>query len=219
MRISVGMNSRKFVQHGSAMILALLALLVLSMSAVALIRSTDSGTTIIGNIGFKQDTTDVSAIGAEAAMVWINSHMNDGLLDADQLASGYYASSLDKLDPTGANTSSTNKLPLVDWDGSCNNAKSGTYSTCTTVPFTSTAVNGNKIQWVITRLCDSVGAPSALNLCSRPVVVGTSTANDRGDLSAGGRISGSVASPYYRIIVKSTGPRNTASFTESIVHF
>jgi len=31
--------------------------------------------------------------------------------------------------------------------------------------------------------------------------------------------SGTGVTPYYRILVRTTGPRNTASFTETIVHF
>ena len=36
---------------------------------------------------------------------------------------------------------------------------------------------------------------------------------------AGGRITSAVAGPYFRIIVRIEGPRNTVSYTESLVHF
>jgi Tfp pilus assembly protein PilX len=206
-------------ERGLSMVLALVAVLILSLAAIALVRSIDTGALIVGNIGFKQDATEVSAIGAERAMAWIEAHLSGTSLESDHSDAGYYASSLDKLDPTGTNTSAENPLPLVNWDGNCQNAAAGSYSACSVLPFTSTEVNGNTLQWVITRLCDTVGAASAANLCSRPVVVATSNASDRGDLSAGGRISGTVAGPYYRIIVRATGPRNTVSFTETIVHY
>ena len=35
----------------------------------------------------------------------------------------------------------------------------------------------------------------------------------------GGRLTTGQASPYYRIIVRVEGPRNTVSYTESLVHF
>lgn len=202
------------------MLLALIALLILSLAAVALVRSVDTGTLIVGNIGFKQDATEASAVAAESAMSWLGNPANAALLDTDQPGNGYYAASLDKLDPTGSNTTAANPLALVNWDGNCQGAQTGSYSVCNTLPYNNSApVNGNQVQWVITRLCATAGAPSTTNLCSRPVAVATSTAMDRGDLGAGGRISGTVSGPYYRIIIRSSGPRNTASFTETLVHF
>lgn len=216
-------KNNKFYQAGVSMLLSLIALVVLSMSAVALIRSVDTGSLIIGNLGFKQDTTESSAIGAQNAMTWLES--NQGALDSDIVVSGYYASSLEKLDPTGTTTSAANQLELVDWDGTgdCPDAKAGTFSACTKQPFPlatnaggSALVNGNTVQWIITRLCKS---PGSSDTCLKPQVAVATTASDRGELSVGGRISDSVAGPYYRIIVRSAGPRNTVSYTETIVHF
>lgn len=212
-------------QRGLSMLLALIALLILSLSAVALIRAVDTGSLIIGNLGFKQDTTESSAIGAQNAMTWLENNLNS--LDFDVSASGYYASSLEKLDPTGGNTTAANKLELVDWDGTgtCPYAKAGTFSSCDKLPFPVAAnagtnlVNGNTVQWVITRLCKQTGPLSSTNSCTRPQAVGAVTASDRGELTAGGRIGDSVAGPYFRIIVRTAGPRNTVSYTETIVHF
>jgi hypothetical protein len=80
-------------------------------------------------------------------------------------------------------------------------------------------VNGNKIQWVITRLCDNQGSASGGNLCVRPSTLSTSSSKERGELNPGGRISVGTASPYYRVIVRIEGPRGTLSYTESMVHF
>jgi type IV pilus assembly protein PilX len=87
------------------------------------------------------------------------------------------------------------------------------------LPAAGANVNNNQIQWVITRLCLTTGAAAGANLCARPPNVSTAGAKERGELMAGGRISTSVPGPYYRIIVRIAGPRNTVSFTESLVHF
>jgi hypothetical protein len=42
---------------------------------------------------------------------------------------------------------------------------------------------------------------------------------ERGELTAGGRISGGANSPYYRVVVRVEGPRSTASYTETLIHF
>jgi type IV pilus assembly protein PilX len=206
-------------QRGLSMLFTLMALVVLAFGAVALTRSVDTGTLIMGNLGFKQDALVSASTGAEQAVGWLQTNIAGTTLNANDPDHGYYASSIDKLDPTGTHTSTTNKLPLVNWDGDCTGAVLGTFENCDVLPFTGSNVNGNKVQWVITRLCDNVGAPSGTNLCVRPAVAATSTALERGELNPGGRISTGIASPYFRVIVRVEGPRNTVSFTETLIHF
>jgi Tfp pilus assembly protein PilX len=206
-------------QAGVSLLFTLMALVVLAFGAVALTRTVDTGTMIMGNLGFKQDALVSASTGTEQALTWLQANLSGTTLDANIPGRGYYASSIDKLDPTATHTSSSNKLPLVNWDGDCNGAVTGTFENCDVLPYTGTSVNGNRVQWVITRLCDNVGAPSGTNLCVRPAVTSSSTANDRGELNPGGRISSGIASPYFRVIVRVEGPRSTVSYTETLVHF
>ncbi len=53
--------TRRFV------LFALLALAAMSLAAVALVRSVDGGSLVIGNLGFKQDTTRAADRAAELA--------------------------------------------------------------------------------------------------------------------------------------------------------
>ena len=215
-----GFTRQTWRQQGVSMLVALVTLTILLLASVALVRSIDTGTLIVGNLAFKQDATEVSAIAAEQAMAWLEANVDGTTLDEDLPTAGYYASSLDKLDPTAAHTSAAHPMALIDWklDG-CADTPAGNYTNCDTLPFTGSPIHGNQVQWVITRLCDSVGPPSAANLCARPVAVDTASAGDRGSLQAGGRISASVAGPYFRVIVKATGPRQTVSYTETMLHF
>ena len=211
-------------QRGISLLFSLMALVILGLGAVALTRSVDTGTLIMGNLGFKQDTLASSSSGTEEAITWLTTQTNAGgtVLDANITARGYYASSIDKLDPTGNRTTSTVKLPLVNWDGTnCSSFVSGSYESCSVNPYTSTnLVNNNKVQWVITRLCDQVGTPSATNLCVRPAASTSASANDMGELATNGkRFVTTISGPYYRVIVRTEGPRNTVSYTESLVHF
>jgi Tfp pilus assembly protein PilX len=100
-------------QRGLSMLIALIALLILSITAVALVRSIDTGTLIIGNFAFKQDATEAGSRGAERAIAWLASQAS---LDNDDTANGYYASSLDNFDPTGNNTTQAKQLMLANWD-------------------------------------------------------------------------------------------------------
>lgn len=207
--------------RGVSMLFAMMTLVVLSLAAVALVRSVDLGALIVGNLGFKQDTTAASGAATAEAITFLQNQLAAGTnMDNNIPASGYYASSLDKLDPTGGTTNKDNQLAVVDWfdDGACSYLAAGEFSICLQA-FSGTAVNGNSVKWVITRLCKQAAAMSAANPCSKPATAALSTASERGELSAGGRLSGSTASPYYRIIVRTQGARNTVSYTESIVHF
>lgn len=218
-------------QRGLSMLLALIALLVLSLTAVALVRSVDTGTLIVGNIGFKQDTIEASSAGAEAAITWLNA-AGDSVLSNDVAGvaganeAGYYSFVSANLDPTGANTTAANKLALVNWredkvggePTNCVGIPADTYASCAQLPSAVQTMNGNMVQWIIVRLCSAAGGTESAT-CTFPDTSGTGVASDVGEVTAGGRISDIPASPYYRIIVRTAGPRNTVSYTETMVHF
>jgi Tfp pilus assembly protein PilX len=212
-------SGRRF-QRGMSLLFALMALVIIGLGAVALTRSVDTGTLIMGNLSMKQDALQASASGAEEAIAWLALNNVDKKLETDISASGYYASSRELVDPLGTRTNAGNPLPLVDWEGdNCASFAAGSFSNCEVRAVAGADVNGNKVKWVITRLCKDTGAAGGANYCTRPATAGTSTAVERGELQPGGRISRAIASPFYRVIVRVQGPRNTTSYTESLVHF
>ncbi len=216
-----GSSCRRASQRGLSLIFSLMALVMLSLAAVALVRSVDISSMIVGNLGFKQDATSTSASAAAEALVWLQTSVSAGNLDADVPASGYYANSQDGLDPTGRRTSAQNPLALVDWlgDGSCGNAAAGTFSTCTVRAKLGTPVNGNQVRWVITRMCKTSAPISSANPCAKPATISSANAAERGELASGGRLTTLTSSPYYRVIVRTDSARNTVSYTETLVHF
>lgn len=205
-------------QRGISLIFALMALVILGLAAVALTRSVDTSTLVMGNLSFKQDAVVASASAAEQAMAWLETNIADpDALDEDIPKSGYYALARQELDPTG--NSMDPARPLVNWDGKCMGRDPATYSNCEVLPVSGTVVNGNQVQWVITRLCSTTGPATGTNYCIRPATSSTADTKDRGALEPGGRFKNTIATPYYRIIVRVVGPRNTVSFTETMVHF
>jgi len=206
-------------QRGVSLLFSMMSLVVMGLAAVALVRAIDTGTLIMGNLSFKQDTLSAASAGSEQAMTWLQANYTTSVINADNEALGYYATDRPLLDPTGARTSAANKLQLVNWDGNCQGYTSATYSDCDVTAFRGADVNGNRVQWVITRLCTSPGAPSGANLCVRPATTSTSNATERGELLGMGRANQVTAGPYFRIIVRVEGARNTVSYTETLVHF
>ncbi|HZY19499.1 MAG TPA: hypothetical protein VFE82_13565 [Ramlibacter sp.] len=206
-------------QSGASLLFTLMALIVLGFAAVALTRSVDTGTLIMGNLSFKQDTLMATNTAAERAITWLQGNTGGAVLENDSTPNGYFASTPARLDPTGNRSTAADKYNLIDWDGNtC--AATPNRLTCNVQPFTDpNPVNGNSVKYVIFRLCRNPGATGAGNVCLRPAVASTTTSSERGELQPGGRITAAVASPYYQILVRVTGPRNTVSFTETLVHF
>lgn len=208
-------------QRGVSILFAMMTLVTMSLAAIALVRSVDSGALVLGNLAFKQDATAASNVATERALTWLKANAAGAALDVNgEPGSGYFATSLDGLDPTGRITSSTNKLALVDWqgDGKCAYVDPDNFSGVCIAPKTEVLDDGSTAKWVIMRLCAKQEAMVAGNTCSRPLATSTSTASERGEVT-GPRITATVASPYYRIVVQVQGPRKTVSFTETIVHF
>lgn len=206
-------------QRGASLIFALMALVVLGLAAFALTRSVDTGALIMGNLSFKQDTLHASNRGAEEAVTWLQANVTTTALESDSPANGYYAASPSRLDATGNRTSAADKWSMINWDGNCLGVPEANRSDCSLLPRSGTSVNGNAIQYAIIRLCSSPGPSGAGNNCVRPSSTASSSSSERGELQPGGRITTAAVSPYFQIIVRTVGARNTVSFTETMVHF
>lgn len=208
-------------QRGLSLLFALLALAAMSLAAVALVRSVDTGALVLGNLGFKLEATTAADNAAEEARALLASGAFD--LNTDSPANAYYATSQDNLDPTGRLTSSAKPMAVINWleaDSCACLAKSpATCSACSINSSDEKPYGNAKARFVITRLCPTTGAMSDTNACAQPAKNEISNAANRGSLDPNNqRFNTVVASPYYRIIVRSVGPRGTVSFTETILH-
>ncbi|MFY9461209.1 MAG: hypothetical protein WAP57_15830 [Aquabacterium commune] len=210
-------------QRGLSLIFALLALLALSLGAVALVRSVDSGTTVLGNLGFKQETVASTERATQTAIEWLAA--NATALDANNTALGYYASATDNLDATGQLSSHAGRV-LVDWNGDTCAYASGTVTgKCTLAARTVASASATEpvtLRYAIFRLCSATGAPTAAgNSCAAPANSGAGVANDKGglDYSKPAPLTGTAQGTYYRIVVQAVGARSTSSITETIVQF
>lgn len=204
-------------QRGVVLFFALVALLAMSLAAVALIRSVDTGTLIAGNLALKQSATTSSDRGVEAAIVWLRGTSNassaqDPLIDATHPfnisapTSGYYAN----FDPALSLTDGTfawdnSDSAPVDPDGSGNPRVD---------------VSGNQVRYVIQRLCRTAGVSITNAEC---LFSGTIVDNSKQNIALPQEICngpGCAAigqTPQLRITVRTTGPRNTVSYVQAFV--
>lgn len=213
--------SRKARSHGVSLLFALLSLVALTLAAVALVRSVDTGALALGNLGLKQEATAVSDEAANRAIQWLND--NRGALDNDVSNSGYYASAHEDLDVTGQQIPNDGTMrALVIWDmQDCAYAADIIKKNCALRPSDEFELNGNKIRYIILRLCDIAGDPKvAGNSCSQPLAAGTGKASTKGsgDYSRTDRLVDDTGGVYYRIVVRVVGARETTSYIETIVH-
>lgn len=204
-------------QEGVSVYVALIALVVLSLASVAILRSVDTSSLVVSNVALKKGATIVADQAAEAAITWLGGNLGGSSLHDDIVDSGYYSNSREALDPIGTGTDASRVL--VDWD---NNDCADQGSACleAITPADTTDVNGYTASYVILRLCATSGDPNAIgNSCLVPAASVTGSPKRGGlDYSDYVRFAGE-SGPYFRIIVRARGPRNTTSYTETIVHF
>lgn len=207
-------------ERGAALLFSLLALVALTLAAVALVRTVDTGTLVIGNLGFKLDATSATERAAEQAIAWLNARQTGEALDQNLENDGYYASSLDTLDATGQGAGADRVV--VDWNGDTCRSAVGQYSTCLQ-PSGEIVQAGldNRSRYVITRMCLTVGSRTDQdNRCIKPDLGAAGADRNRDAPKVGsGRFDMTANNPYYRIVVRTQGARQTVSLTETIVHF
>lgn len=205
-------TASRFRQTGVVLFISLIALVAMSLAAIALVRSIDTGTIVAGNLSFKQSAVLSSDYGIEVARNWLMA--NKPSLSGDVPAEGYYASRQATLDITGTATSAL--TDDVNWDGTNGSA----LVTPKSVLFGSNTKDssGNTVSFVINRLCEIVGS---INAPSQSCA--TSTTTDSGSTKDAPRYDQygltEKQTIYYRVTVRVAGPRNTQTFIQTLLLF
>ncbi len=203
-------------EGGVVLFFALIALLAMSLAAVALIRSVDTTTMIAGNLAFKQAATNSGDSGIEAAMAWLSATetANSGINVLTDSAHpfnntggtgayvnpGYYSSTdpaLSLTDGTGIQWNDSDSA-LVGTDGS-----------------------GNTVRYVIQRMCRNANQSIQMAKC----LFSTAIVDNNGqniplpqDVCVGAGCPVAGQSPQIRITSRTVGPRNTVSYVQAFVY-
>lgn len=198
---------RRQSQQGVVLLVALIVLVIMALATAALMRSVSSTSAIAGNLAFQQAAITSADQGMEAAVIWLeNNHGQSSsatadacdtgstVLACDQSSHGYIAT---RSDPGSTQTWADLWTSLVA-------AGSKPVSQATDAA-------GNTTAYLIQRMCSAAGDASTDTGCA---IQPTST-----ECGNSKTIDAAVCSSqvYYRITVKTTGPRNTVSFTQAMV--
>ncbi|MCX7037102.1 MAG: hypothetical protein NT064_11130 [Proteobacteria bacterium] len=207
-------------QTGMSMVIVLLALLLMALASVALLRSTDTATQVIGNLGFQKTALGQADGALKMAEDWISANSTGGALFSDDAAKGYYATSADNCDMTG-NATPAISSDNVTWDGG--SSPSG----CTMVALAVTPdglATGYSVAYVINRLCNAPGDPAA-PLADDGFTPMTCAHANTETLSGSTRASASYGQTplsggtqyYYRITARILGPRSSVRYIQTLV--
>lgn len=211
-------------QAGASLLFALITLVALGLAATALVRSVDTGAIVLGNLGAKKATSIAADRATQLAIRYLVNKGVETNRYVDDANNGYYASAKENYDFTGFGSTDPARL-LINWevDGSCAYATSGTCDALTRPSDVQSidAVAKLDARWLITRLCSTAGLAHTdpNNNCVVPPKIGFRTDEGKG-LKDYGNIQQKIeaTAPFYRIVVRVTGPRNAVTYTETIVN-
>lgn len=189
-------------QRGVALITALIVLLAMTLAGLAVVRSTLTSTRVAGNLAFQQAATQSADVGIEEAIAWLQTN-NTGARLHNHI-------DISPTEPVGYFARREDPAANQSWQAFWDNAIATT-ARVNTLPVDGA---GNRVSWVVHRLCNAIGDP-----------VGGAGCEATPDLSggeSGSRGSGVVrlqtaAQRYYRITARVDGPRNTVSFVQVVV--
>lgn len=203
--------------EGAGLIVALVMLVVMSMSALALVRAVSTGILVAGNFAFRQAAVMAAEAGSEAAIVWLTARATLPDLYTDQPDHGYYASLPESLDISGS--APPNATVAIDWENDECNSRTGIACVGASKE-TAKDGAGQTIQYVVHRLCRSSGSPKdAANSCLL-YQESSQVSSKKGQFSYGAASRFTRDSAvYYRITTRVRGPRNTTVFVQTLVHF
>lgn len=176
-------------QRGIVLFVAIIVLIAMTLAGLAMMRQMGVGTSIAGNVAFKENATSAAERGAEFARRWLV--LNPSLLNDDQVAAGYHSSWAISADPT-----------TYDWSAGA---------------FTLAGVEvGNTVSVYIERLCATpfMSATAPTQVCSDKV---GDSGSDRSGGSYPSVIPPPPPEPRFRITTRVDGPRNTRSYTQVVL--
>jgi Tfp pilus assembly protein PilX len=192
-------------QRGIVLFIALIVMVVMTLAAVALLRSMDTTNQAIGNLAFRQASILPANMAVEAAAASLFNDANNGGsmvkdIRADDSAHNYFSTYARK----------DNKLGVP--------AQLQTRAAATKLAVQLKDEAGNDITYVIERMCDAASAAKpgdgSANLiwCDMmpPKQSPGTTVND-------GALIQFPPQPFYRVTVRVDGPKNTTSFLQAVL--
>lgn len=198
-------------QRGMVLVIALIVLVAMTLAGIALIRSVDTSNIIAGNLAFQQAATHSSDRAVEAAIAWLED-CNGARITCTALppfnsdpSNGYTADGSSVVNPHQPSAGQS-------WDTYWNTQIDTVLATNSRSLGVDAA--GNTSSYIIDRMCQNAGAPTAGASCGASPVITVASGNEEEANQMQLNLPSLI---YYRITVRTTGPRNTSSYVQVIV--
>ena len=208
-------------QRGISLFVAITALALMTVAGLSLMRSVDTANQIAGNMAYRSAGLNASDLGVEAAAAFLH-NVVWAAPDAP-IPAGCSVGTVARPGPPPVAArngdcrysprfmpTDEQGLPPVDWTNEGN------------IPVT--AVDGNRIQFVIERLCNpdgavpiNLGSPAAYNENNIPHCMWRDIPFEKPHKA--GTIQGvsDRVGIMYRVTVRVRGPRNTTTFVQAVL--
>jgi len=193
-------------QAGVVLFVALIIMVAMSLAAVALIRSVDTTSAVIGNLAFRQASVLPANLAVEkaAAALFVDAdpagtvHIADKT--ADVPAQNYFAKLQPGEDARGVPAALKSEALAKTLMLKLNDQPNQRDESLT-----------NRIYYVIERMCIDAGPATKQNCELRaPKLATGGTVNEV-------TLPGPAPLPYYRVTVRVDGPQNTTSFVQAML--
>jgi Tfp pilus assembly protein PilX len=188
-------------------------LVVLTLAGLALHRQASSGVLVAANISFRKAALIAADLGIESA--------RGMLAGAGFISTGYAAGYFAAWCHNGQDGTSGKYFPggSASAQDDCTGQPAFdplTYGWGNAKLVTADDGNGNSIDYIVHRLCTKEGVTGADNPCVTHS--GTGGNSGREEFSYGSRDISGTDIYYYRITVRTKGPRNTVAYSQATVY-
>jgi type IV pilus assembly protein PilX len=201
MRMRVAFRAAAARERGIVVFVALIAMVLLSLAAVAIMRSVHTNTLVVGNLAFRQAATSLSTAAVEKAVYDLfppTKTIAD--LNNHDLARNYYATHQAGEDANGIPAALQGANPPPLYPGGAQ--------------VVTDAATGNTLRYVVERMCipGALGKPAAPNECE--MIPPKQSYAKETQLKKGIPLP---KIPYYRMTVRVDGPGNSVSFSQAML--
>lgn len=213
------------LQRGLVLFFALLALAVMSIAAVALIRSVDTNALLSGNMVFRQSAGTASNVAMEgiAENIARKVALADSIKHSPQV--GYFANCSRFDTQPDALVCDGSTLTTMEWNDS-NSSLAPSQTDGNDEIRNGKDRQGNEIRYVVERMCNyseaEINAGTAKSQASRCMMAsspnnGENCSHNVSNLELFKRCISSSDSPLYRVTIRIAGPKNTLTFMQSFI--
>lgn len=193
-------------QRGLVLLFTLIILIAMTLAGIALVRSVDTATIVAGNLAFRRTSVASSTKAVEMAAGWVGSTFATAPTQLENPISNVYFATRPgnnvRSDLTGNRTPTTGDD--IDWPNA---------------PSAGTDDAGNTAAYVIHRLCDLPGTlnPKTCSVVSTDSSAGKSYGSLIREEPYKGDMVGFNLQGYYLVTVRTSGPRDTVSFIQTVL--